>query len=170
MVRFGQVGELDVIELDRASYYNAQVKIAGRVRALHPADGRMEFVLTGTQSERIMETFGGGQDRAISVHLCKEDCSQLETGMRLVHARGFWDCSVAPKEWQMNLSEKAIEELDELASLTRLAEERGKGRGGERPRKVGEAETEEEKKAVKEKKKKKKERKGEKEWEEKLEA
>ena len=39
---------LDVIELDRASYYNASVHVAGRVRALHPAEGRMEFVLTGT--------------------------------------------------------------------------------------------------------------------------
>ena len=66
-----KIGELDVIELDRPLYYNAHVKIAGRVRALHPAEGRMDFVLTGTQSARIMEMFGGGQDRAISVHLCK---------------------------------------------------------------------------------------------------
>lgn len=84
-----RLGELDIIELDRASYYNAHVKIAGRVRALHPAEGKMDFVLTGTQSERIMETFGGGEYRTISVHLCKEDCTQLETGMRLVRARGF---------------------------------------------------------------------------------
>ena len=67
--------DLDVIELDRASYYNASVKVAGRVRALHPADGRMDFVLTGTQSERIMEAFGGGEDRLISVHLCKDSCA-----------------------------------------------------------------------------------------------
>lgn len=58
----------------------------------------MDFVLTGTQTERIMETFGGGEDRTISVHLCKENCSQLETEMKLIHARGFRDCSVAPKE------------------------------------------------------------------------
>lgn len=147
--------EVDVIELDRASYYNASVKIAGRVRALRPGEGRMDFVLTGTQSERIMEAFGGGQDRGVSIHLCREECGQLETGMRLFHARGFWDCSVAQKEWQMNLSEKAVEELDELASLRRLAEERGKGRGGERPPKGEEAvaeEAEEAKKAGKEKK------------------
>ena len=74
----------------------------------------------------------------------------------------------------MNLSEKAVAELDELASLKRLAEERGKGRGGERPPKEGgvaEGEPEAEKKVEKEKtKKKRRERKGEKEWEEKLEA
>ena len=167
---------LDVIELDRASYYNASVHVAGRVRALHPTDGRMEFVLTGTQTERVMETFGGGEDRTVTVHLCKEGCAQLETGLKLFHARGFWDCSVSPKEWQMNLSEKAVAEFDELSSLRRLAEERGKGRGGERPPKAKEAEDKEadgEKKAGKEKEKKKKrgkERKAEKEWEEKLEA
>ena len=164
--------DLDVIELDRASYYNASVKVAGRVRALHPSEGRMDFTLTGTQSERIMEAFGGGEDRTISVHLCKDTCSQLETGWKLIHARGYWDCSVAPKEWQMNLSERAVAELDELSSLRKMAEERGKGRGREKPPKpeVGRAEeVEEEKKTGKEKKKKKKkERRGEKEWEEKL--
>ena len=164
--------KLDVIELDRASYYNASVKVAGRVRAVHPGEGRMDFVLTGTQTERIMETFGGGEERTISVHLCKDSCAQLETGMRLMHSRGYWDCSVAPKEWQMNLSEKAVAELDELSSLRRLAEERGKGKGGEKPPKAEAAvakEGEDEKRAGKEKKKKKKkERKGEKEWEEKL--
>ena len=134
---------LDVIELDRASYYNASVHVAGRVRALHPVDGRMEFVLTGAQTERVMETFGGGEDRTVTVHLCKEDCAQLETGLKLFHARGFWDCSVSPKEWQMNLSEKAIAEFDELSSLRRLAEERGKGRGGEKPPKAKEAEDKE---------------------------
>ena len=167
---------LDVIELDRASYYNASVHVAGRVRALHPVEGRMEFVLTGTQSERVMETFGGGEDRTVMVHLCKEDCAQLETGLKLFHARGFWDCAVSPKEWQMNLSEKAIAEFDELSSLRKLAEERGKGRGGDKPPRAKEAEDKEaevEKKVGKEKEKKKKkgkERKAEKEWEEKLEA
>ena len=172
-----RLGALDVIELDRASYYNASVKVAGRVRALHPGDGRMDFVLTGTQSESIMEAFGGGEDRLISVHLCKDSCGQLETGRKVFHARGFWDCSVAPKEWQMNLSEKAVAELDELSSLRRLAEERGKGRGGDKPPRpeVAAAEVVEGEKKIegakeKRKKKKKKERKGEKEWEEKLEA
>lgn len=51
------LGKLDVIVLDRLTYYNAHVKIAGRVRALHPTEGRMDFVLIGTQSERIMEAF-----------------------------------------------------------------------------------------------------------------
>lgn len=64
--------------------------------------------------------------------------------------------------------------LDELASLRKLAEERGKGRGGAqlpKERAGADEETGPEKKAVKEKKKKKKkERKGEKEWEDKLEA
>eukprot|EP00913_Durusdinium_trenchii_P012806 g12024.t1 len=55
---------LDVIELDRASYYNASVHVAGRVRALHPVDGRMEFVLTGAQTERVMETFGAMKSSA----------------------------------------------------------------------------------------------------------
>ena len=171
-----RLGALDVIELDRASYYNASVHVAGRVRALHPGEGRMDFTLTGTQSERVMEAFGGGEDRTVKVHLCKEDCAQLETGLKLFHARGFWDCAVAPKEWQMNLSEKAVAEFDELSSLRRLAEERGKGRGGEKPPKAKEAEpggVEGEKKEGKEKDKKRKkvkERKAEKEWEEKLEA
>ena len=158
-----KLADLDVIELDRASYYSASVKVAGRVIAVHPADGRMDFVITGTQSERIMETFGGGEDRKVSVHLCKDSCAQLETGRTLLHARGYWDCAVAPKEWQMNLSEKAVAELDELSSLRKLAEERGKGRGGEKPPKpdAGGAEDVEEKK-------KKKERRGEKEWEDKL--
>lgn len=75
----------------------------------------------------------------------------------------------------MNLSEKVVEELDELASLRRLAEERGKGRGGEKPPKIDGPEAEEEKKGEKKvvkekKKKKKKERKEEKEWEAKLES
>ena len=43
----------------------------------------------------------------------------------------------------MNLSEKAIAEFDELSSLRRLAEERGKGRGGEKPPKAKEAEDKE---------------------------
>ena len=171
-----RLGALDVIELDRASYYNASVHVAGRVRALHPAEERMDFILTGTQTESVMETFGGGEDRLVKVHLCKEGCAQLDTGLKLFHARGFWDCAVSPKEWQMNLSEKAVAEFDELSSLRRMAEERGKGRGGEKPPKAKEAGAEEvevEKKAGKEKDKKKKkvkERKAEKEWEEKLEA
>lgn len=73
-----KLGEVDVMELERAPYYNGHVKVAGRVRALHPSEGRMDFVLTGTQSERIMEAFGGGQDRAVSVHLCQSLGADVE--------------------------------------------------------------------------------------------
>ena len=65
-------------------------------------------------------------------------------------------------------------DLDELASLRKHAEERGKGRGGVEPpkgQKEEEGKVEKEKKDSKEKKKKKKkERRGEKEWEEKLDS
>lgn len=77
----GKAGELDIIELDRASYYQAQVKVAGRARAFHPAENKMDFVLAGTQTDRVMETFGGGRDRLITVHLCTDECGQLETGL-----------------------------------------------------------------------------------------
>ena len=41
----------------------------------------MDFVLAGTQTDRVMETFGGGRDRLITVHLCTDECGQLETGL-----------------------------------------------------------------------------------------
>lgn len=63
----------------------------------------MDFELTGSQSERVLEAFGGGKSRSVTVHLCPEGCGQLDTGANHFHARGYYDTRVAPKEWQQNL-------------------------------------------------------------------
>lgn len=59
-IDIGQVAQsLSIIELDRASYYEGHVKVAGQLKGLKPAGEGMEFELTGTQSEgSTSQSFG----------------------------------------------------------------------------------------------------------------
>ena len=164
---------LDIIELGEASHYGGHVKIAGRVCSLRPSEEEMDFELTGTLTDKVLERYGGGGDRKVRVHVCPADCAQLGTGDRFFHAKGYWDATVAPKPWHTNLvpaKGRVEEEVDELAALREMAIERGKGRGGEAPpkavekdAKVGKEEPESKKKG---KKRKRKERTAEKEYDE----
>ena len=165
--------ELDIVELGETSYYGAHAKIAGRIKGLKPSDEEVEFELTGTMTDRVLERFGGGHSRIVTVHACPAGCPQLMTGDKFFHARGFWDAAVAPKPWHTNLvPAKAIDEgeVDELAGLREMAMDRGKGRGGVKPPKE-EGQQERSKSPVaaaekKSKKRKKKERTAEKEYDE----
>ena len=127
---------LDIVELGETSYYGGHAKIAGRILSLKPAEEEVEFELSGTLTDRVLERFGGGSTRVVKVHACPEGCPQLVTGDTYFHARGYWDTKVAPKPWHTNLipAKGAVEEeVDELAGLRELALERGKGRGGSNP-------------------------------------
>ena len=126
---------LDIVELGETSYYGGHAKIAGRFRSLRPEE-EVEFELCGTLTERVLERFGGGNSRVVRVHVCSAECPQLMTGDTYFHARGYWDTAVVPKPWHTNLMPAkgtVEEEVDELAGLRELAEERGKGRGGVKP-------------------------------------
>ena len=117
---------LDIIELGETSHYGGHVKIAGRVCSLRPSEEEMDFELTGTLTDKVLERYGGGGDRKVRVHVCPVDCAQLSTGDRYFHARGYWNAAVAPKPWHTN-----------------LVPEKGKasvGRGGEAPPKAVEKE------------------------------
>ena len=163
---------LDIVELGETSYYGGHAKIAGRILSLKPAEEEVEFELSGTLTDRVLERFGGGSTRVVKVHACPEGCTQLITGDTYFHARGYWDTKVAPKPWHTNLipAKGAVEEeVDELAGLRELALERGKGRGGSNPPKEKE-QKERSKSPVggdekRSKKRKKKERTAEKEYE-----
>ena len=127
---------LDIVELGETSYYGGHAKIAGRILSLKPAEEEVEFELSGTLTDRVLERFGGGSTRVVKVHACPEGCPQLVTGDTYFHARGYWDTKVAPKPWHTNLIPAKVaveEEVDELAGLRELALERGKGRGGSNP-------------------------------------
>lgn len=51
---------LDIVELGETAYYGGHVKIAGRIQGLRPAEEEMDFELSGTLTERVLERFGGG--------------------------------------------------------------------------------------------------------------
>ena len=164
---------LDIIELGEASHYGGHVKVAGRIVSLRPSEEEMDFELTGTLTDKVLERYGGGGARKVRVHVCPVDCAQLITGDCYFHARGYWDAAVASKPWHTNLvpaKGKVEEEVDELAALRELAVERGKGRGGEAPPKALEKEAkvapEETDVKKKEKKRRRKERTVEKEYDE----
>lgn len=126
--------ELDIVELGETAYYGGHAKIAGRIQGFKPSEEEVEFELSGTLTDRVLERFGGGSSRAVKVHVCPAGCPQLVTGDNYFHARGFWDTKIAPKPWHANLLPAkggAEVEVDELAGLRELALERGKGRGGE---------------------------------------
>ena len=164
---------LEIVELGETSYYGAHAKVAGRIRSIRPSEEEVEFELSGTLTDRILERFGGSSSRTVKVHACPAGCPQLTTGDAYFHARGYWDTTVAPKPWHTNLlPAKGTEggEIDELAGLRELAAERGKGRGGDKPPKPEKEKDKSKSPArgsgAKEKKKKKKERTAEKEYEE----
>ena len=71
---------LDIVELGETSYYGGHAKVCGRIRRLMPAEEEVEFELTGTMSDRVLERFGGGGSRLIKVHICSSGCPQLTTG------------------------------------------------------------------------------------------
>ena len=166
---------LEIVELGETSYYGAHAKVAGRIRSIRPTEEEVEFELSGTLTDKILERFGGSGSRTVKVHACPEACPQLTTGDAYFHARGYWDASLAPKPWHTNLlPAKGPDggEIDELAGLRELAIERGKGRGGDKPPKP-EKEKDRSKSPArpsetkeKKKKKRKKERTAEKEYEE----
>ena len=128
--------KLDIIELGEASHYGGHVKIAGRVVGLRPSKEEMDFELTGTLTDKILERYGGGGARKVRVHVCPKECGQLTTGDGYFHAKGYWDTSIATKPWHTNLTpakSRVEEEVDELAGLREMAVARGKGRGGDVP-------------------------------------
>ena len=159
-----QVKALGVVELGETAYYGGHVKIAGRMKGLRPTEEEMDFELSGTLTERVLERFGGGGPRTVRIHLCSADCPQLMTGENYFHARGYWDTSIAPKPWHTNsvpAKGKAEDETDELAVLRDLAMERGKGRGDLKPPKADAVEGKEKALEVEDKKKGKKKKKRE---------
>ena len=172
-----KVRSLDIVELGETSYYGGHAKVCGHLRSLMPADEEIEFELTGTMTDRVLERFGGGGSRMVKVHVCPPGCPELTTGDTYIHSRGYWDCSVAPKPWHTNLVPAKAggeAEVDELAGLRELAMERGKGRGGEKPPRAEEKEDKGDSpaggpKKKDKKKRKKKERAAEKAYDEMLE-
>ena len=66
--------ELDIVELGETSYYGAYAKIAGRIRSLKPSEEEVEFELSGTLTDRILERFGGSSSRTVKVHACAGGC------------------------------------------------------------------------------------------------
>ena len=167
--------KLEIVELGETSYYGGHAKIAGRIQSLKPTEEEVEFELSGTLTDRVLERFGGGSSRVVKVHACPAGCPQLMTGDAYFYARGYWDTTVAPKPWHTNLvpAKGAVEEeVDELAGLRELAVERGKGRGGTKPPK-DEKQKEKSKSPAEEvekkgKKRKRKERASEREYDEML--
>ena len=148
-----QLRGLGLIELGDAHYYEGHVKVSGFIMGLGRDEDFLEFRVTGTQTERLVELLSDPMKRTMQLHICQADCSWQPTGEDILHASGYWIVGDQKLPWHTLLEErpKQVGEVDELARLRALHEERQAGAVREKPSPSEASET----KKKKEKKKKK---------------
>lgn len=148
---------LGLIELGDARYYEGHVKVAGHILGLGKEEDFLEFRVSRTQTERLVDLLADPSKRTMQLHICQKDCSWQPTGEDVLNASGYWIVGEQKLPWHTLLEEQPLraEEQDELARLRALREERQGARVRER-----DSPSEESKKKKGKKKKKKKKSKG----------
>ena len=156
---------LGLIELGDARYYEGHVKVAGRIVGLGQDEDFLEFRVSGTQTEGLLDMFGDPAKRTMQLHICQKDCSWQPTGEDILHASGYWIVGDDKLPWHTLLEEKSLkpEEHDELSRLRALHEERREKVVGEKgsPSEAGGEKARDKKKRKKHKEKKERSRKRE---------
>ncbi len=158
------------IVLTDAVYYGSQVRLAGKLIRLEMEGGaaHLHLQLTGATNEGLLKAHTSDPKTLVMVHLCGEDCSQLETGEHYVHGLKARLASMSPgveEGWVNNLVGGPPEApVDELEALRKRGLELGRREKSPKEQEPGELESVSSgKKAAKSKeKKKKKDRKKEK--------
>lgn len=113
----------------------------------------LEFRLSGTHTEKLVEMLSQPSKRTMQLHICPPECSWEPTGENILRASGYWIVGEQRLPWHTMLVDNPprAEEHDELAQLRALREERQAGGVRERDSPSGGSE-----KKAKAKKKKKK--------------
>ena len=148
-----QLRSLGLVELAYGYYYDGLVKVAGYITGLGRHPHYLEFKVTGTQTERLVEALSEPSRRIMQLHICPKDCAHAATGADVLHASGFWEVGERKLPWHTMFEEvkTAPEEPDELAKLREHYAARSKAVAGEK-----ESPSDEEEKEKKKRKKKKK--------------
>lgn len=125
---------LGLVELAYGYYYGGLVKVAGYITGLGRDTDYLEFKVTGTQTEKLVEALSEPSRRTMQLHICPKDCAHAATGL---HASGFWEVGGKQQPWHTLFEEvkTTAEEHDELAKLREHCAARGKAVGGEKEKK-----------------------------------
>lgn len=125
-------------------YYGAEVQVAGRIQKVERTIGgtQLQVKLSGTTSEAILRVATSSPAELFQIHVCPQDCAQVECGDHLIHAmKGRKGKDDRDEDWTRSLEgagrEAAPMEDDELEAL--------------RKRSLAEAEAEAEKKRARKK-------------------
>ena len=135
---------LGLVELAYGYYYDGLVKVAGYITGLGRDADFLEFKVTGTQTEKLVEVLSEPSRRTMQLHICPKDCGHAPTGPDVLHAAGYWEVGERQKPWHTLFEEvkAAPEEHDEMAKLREHYAARGKAVGGEKDSPSGEGEKE----------------------------
>eukprot|EP00913_Durusdinium_trenchii_P018667 g17542.t1 len=152
-VTAAQLRCLGLVELAYGYYYDGLVKVAGYITGLGRDADYLEFRVTGTQTERLVEALSDPLKRVMQLHICPKDCNHAATGPDVLHAAGFWEVGDKKLPWHtlFEAVHAPPEERDELAKLREHYAARKQVMAGEK-----ESPSSEEEKRKKKKKKKKK--------------
>lgn len=151
-VTAAQLRCLGLVELAYGYYYDGLVKVAGYITGLGRDADYLEFRVTGTQTERLVEALSDPLKRVMQLHICPKDCNHAATGPDVLHAAGFWEVGDKKLPWHtlFEAVHAPPEERDELAKLREHYAARKQVMAGEK-----ESPSSEEEKRKKKKKKKK---------------
>lgn len=110
---------LGLVELAYGYYYDGLVKVAGYITGLGRDPDYLEFQVTGTQTERLVEVLSEPARRTMQLHICPKDCGHTTTGPDVLHAAGFWEVGEKKLPWHTLFEGKPAppEEHDEMAKL-----------------------------------------------------
>ena len=125
---------LGLVELAYGYYYDGLVKVAGYITGLGRDADFLEFKVTGTQTEKLVEVLSEPSRRTMQLHICPKDCSHSATGPDVLHAAGFWEVGEKKQPWHTLLEDVRgqPEEHDEMAKLREHYEARKKAVEGEK--------------------------------------
>ena len=152
---------LGLVELAYGYYYDGLVKVAGYITGLGRDSDYLEFQVTGTQTEKLVEVLSDPARRTMQLHICPKDCPHTATGPDVLHASGFWEVGEKKQPWHtlFEAVEAAPKEIDEMAKLREHYAARKGAMVGEKesPSDEGEKEKKKKKKKAKDREKKLKE-------------
>lgn len=140
----GAVEELHKVKLEewtpgmslvvtKASYYGAEVQVAGRVKALERTMEGLHLVmmLTGTTSEEVLRVATANPTTPFRLHVCPVGCAGVECGAHQLHGReGRKAAEPKDEDWTTSLElagrlEAPMPEEDQLAKLRERALQAG---------------------------------------------
>ena len=125
---------LGLVELAYGYYYDGLVKVAGYITGLGRDTDYLEFKVTGTQTERLVEALSDPSRRTMQLHICPKDCSHSATGPDVLHAAGFWEVGDKKLPWHTLFEDVRAppDEHDEMAKLREHYAARKKAVEGEK--------------------------------------